>query len=118
LPGAHVNGALTLGENIADLGGLSIAFEALERRLKRDPSSRKMIDGLTPEQRFFISYAQIWRQTVKEQDLRRLLTVDTHSPGRFRVIGAVVNSGPFFEAFGISPGDPMYRPEPRRVRIW
>jgi putative endopeptidase len=118
LPGAHVNGKLTLGENIADLGGLSIAYEALQRRLKRDPESRKTIDGLTPEQRFFISYAQIWRNTVKEPEVRRLLTVDTHSPGRFRVIGAVVNSGPFFKAFGISPGDPMYRPEHRRVRIW
>lgn len=118
LPGAHVNGALTLGENIADLGGLSIAFEALQRRLRRDPASRRTIDGLTPEQRFFISYAQIWKENVKDKDLRRLLTVDTHSPGRFRVTGAVLNSGPFYKAFGISPGDPMYRPEQSRVRIW
>ena len=118
LPGLHVNGALTLGENIADLGGLSIAFEALQRRLKRDPERRRTRDGLTPEERFFISYAQIWRQTVKEQEARRLLTVDTHSPGPFRVKGAVVNSGPFFNTFKISPGDPMYRPENRRVRIW
>jgi putative endopeptidase len=118
LPGAYVKGALTLGENIADLGGLSIAFEALQRRLKRDPSRRKKIDGLTPEQRFFISYGQIWRTTVKEQEARRLLTVDTHSPGKFRVIGAVVNSPPFFEAFGIRAGDPMFRPASQRIRIW
>jgi putative endopeptidase len=118
LPGAHVNGALTLGENIADLGGLSIAFEALQRRLKRDPSSRRTIDGLTPEQRFFVSFAQIWRETIKDQEVRRRLTIDGHSPGRFRVIGSVLNSGPFFDAFEIRRGDPMFRPTARRVRIW
>jgi len=118
LPGAHVKGALTVGENIADLGGVSIAFEALQRRLARDPESRRPVAGLTPEQRFFISYAQIWRETVRMQDARRLLTVDEHAPGRFRVIGAVVNSGPFFEAFGIHKGAPMFRPENLRVQIW
>jgi putative endopeptidase len=118
LPGAHVKGALTVGENIADLGGVSIAFEALQRRLARDPGRRRRIEGLTPEQRFFLSYAQIWRETVRRQDARRLLTVDEHAPGRFRVIGAVENSPPFFEAFGIHEGDPMFRPDRLRVQIW
>ncbi|MGC2289106.1 MAG: M13 family metallopeptidase [Thermoplasmata archaeon] len=118
LPGAHVKGALTVGENIADGGGVSIAFEALQRRLAQDPASRKPIDGLTPEQRFFVSYAQIWRETVRAPDARRLLTVDAHAPGRFRVIGAVLNSRPFFEAFDIREGSPMFRPEADRVQIW
>jgi putative endopeptidase len=118
LPGAYVKGALTVGENIADLGGLSIAFEALQRRLAKDLGRRRRIEGLTPEQRFFLSYGQIWRETVRSQDARRLLTIDEHAPGRFRVIGAVVNFPPFFEAFGVQKGDPMYRPENRRVQIW
>ena len=118
LPGVHVKGALTLGENIADLGGVSIAFEALQRRLAKDPAGRKRIGGFTPEQRFFLSYAQIWRETVKPEDARLRLTTDEHSPGRFRVIGAVLNTTPFFQAFGIRPGTPMFRPEKRRVQIW
>jgi putative endopeptidase len=118
LPGVHIKGALTLGENIADLGGASIAFEALQRRLAKNPRRRRPIEGLTPEQRFFISYAQIWREVTREKDARLLLTVDEHSPGRFRVIGAVLNMPPFFEAFGIRPGTPMWMPEAHRVHIW
>jgi putative endopeptidase len=118
LPGMHVKGALTVGENIADIGGVSISFEALQRQLKRSPARRTTRDGLTPEQRFFISYAQIWRETVRRPEARRLVTVDEHAPGRFRVIGAVVNSSAFFEAFGIQEGTPMYRPESERVQIW
>jgi putative endopeptidase len=118
LPGRHVNGELTLGENIADIGGVSLAFEALERRLAKEPSRRRTIDGLTPEQRFFISYAQVWRENCREPERRRLLTVDSHSPGRFRAIGPVVNLAPFYSAFGIGPGAPMWRPEPERVTIW
>jgi putative endopeptidase len=118
LPGAHIKGALTLGENIADLGGVSIAFEALQRRLAKDPASRRPIDGLTPEQRFFISYAQIWRETVKAQDARRLLTIDPHSPGPYRVLGPLLNTGPFFDAFQIRREAPMFRPEKLRVQIW
>lgn len=118
LPGEHVKGALTLGENIADLGGASIAFEALQRRLARSPGRRRSIDGLSSEQRFFVSFAQIWRETVRPLETRRRLTVDNHSPGRFRVIGAVQNAGPFFEAFEIQKGDPMFRPESLRVHIW
>ncbi len=118
LPGLHVNGKLTLGENIADLGGASIAFEALQRALTKDPAKRKAIDGLTPEQRFFISFSQVWRTNCREAEARRLVTVDPHSPGQFRAIGAHVNLDPFYQAFAIESGDPMWRPPEQRARIW
>ena len=84
LPGLKVNGELTLGENIADIGGVSVAFEALERRLKRNPELRKEIDGLTPEQRFFIGWGQSWRMNVREEALRWQISNDPHSPDNFR----------------------------------
>ncbi|HTT25410.1 MAG TPA: M13-type metalloendopeptidase, partial [Thermoplasmata archaeon] len=118
LPGARVNGALTLGENIADLGGVSIALESLERRLAADPSRRRTIDGLSPEQRFFISWAQVWRENIREDEQRLRLTVDPHSPGRFRAVGPVSNLEAFTRAFGIREGSPMWRPVDRRVAIW
>jgi len=118
LPGVHVNGRLTLGENLADLGGINIAFDALERELARDPSKRKMIDGFTPEQRFFISFAQVWRTTIRDAEARRLVTVDPHSPGRFRAVGPLENFQPFFDAFNIKPGDPMWRAPELRAHIW
>jgi putative endopeptidase len=118
LPGLHVNGKLTLGENIADLGGASIAYEALQRALARDPSKRKKIDGLTPEQRFFLSFSQVWRTNCKEAELRRLITVDPHSPGQFRAIGAPVNLQQFYEAFGIQAGAAMWRAPELRAKIW
>jgi putative endopeptidase len=118
LPGLHVNGKLTLGENIADLGGVNIAYDALERLLAKDPSKRKIIDGLTPEQRFFISFAQVWRTNIRDAEARRLATVDPHSPGRFRAVGPLMNFPPFFEAFKIKPGDPMWRAPELRAHIW
>ena len=118
LPGQKVNGKLTLGENIADLGGTSISFEALERALTKDPSKRKAIDGFTPEQRFFLSLSQVWRVNWREAELRRRLTVDPHSPAQYRGVGPHVNQQSFFEAFGIKPGDPMWRPPEERTKIW
>ena len=118
LPGEKVNGELTLGENLADLGGLSIAFEALQRRLAAEPSRRRTIDGLTAEQRFFVSWAQIWRQNAHEEELRRRLVTDPHSPGPFRALGAALNLNPFFDAFGIPQGAPMWRSKDERVTIW
>ncbi len=118
LPGLHVNGKLTLGENIADLGGVTIAYDALERALAKDPSKRKVIDGFTPEQRFFISFAQIWRTNIRDAEARRLVTVDPHSPGQFRAIGPLVNLPAFYEAFNIKPGEPMWRPPDQRAVIW
>lgn len=118
LPGVHVNGRLTLGENLADLGGVTIAYNALERDLARDPSKRKTIDGYTPEQRFFIAFAQLWRNNIREAEARRLVTVDPHSPGRFRAIGPLMNFQPFFEAFDIKSGEAMWRDPDLRAHIW
>jgi putative endopeptidase len=118
LPGFHVNGKLTLGENIADVGGTSIAYEAMQRALAKDPSKRKTTDGFTPEQRFFLSLAQIWRTNWREDELKRRLTVDPHSPGQFRAIGPHVNMEEFYHAFDIKPGDPMYRPAELRAKVW
>lgn len=117
-PKLHVNGKLTLGENIADLGGASIAYEAMERALAKDPSKRKLIDGFTPEQRFFLSIAQLWRTNWRDAELQRRITVDPHSPGQFRAIGAAVNLPEFYEAFGIKEGSPMWRPLEDRAKIW
>jgi putative endopeptidase len=118
LPGLHVNGKLTLGENIADLGGASVAYEALQRALAKDPSKRKKIDGFTPEQRFFLSLSQIWRINCREAEARRLITVDPHSPGQFRGIGPHVNLPEFYQAFDIKAGMPMWRAPELRAKIW
>jgi len=118
LPGMHVNGMLTRGENIADLGGVRLAHEALKRRLDDGRASGAKIDGLTPEQRLFISYGQIWRGKAREEEQKRLLTIDPHSPVRFRVIGPLVNVPEFWNAFKISKGSAMRRPEKKRVEIW
>jgi putative endopeptidase len=113
-----VNGKLTLGENIADLGGTSIAYEAMERALAKDPSRRKKIDGFTPEQRFFLSLAQLWRTQWRDAELQRRITTDPHSPGQFRAIGPHVNLQEFYDAFGIKEGAPMWRAPGLRAHIW
>ena len=118
LPGLHVNGQLTLGENLADLGGVSIAYEALQRALAKDPVKRKIIDGFTPEQRFFLSYAQVWRINIRDVEARRLVTVDPHSPGKFRANGTLMNIPEFYSAFGIPSGSPMWLPPEQRTKIW
>ena len=112
----HVNGKLTLGENLADLGGLSIAYGALQKTLKGKP--RAPIDGFTPEQRFFLSYAQIWRQNVRPEALRLRINTDPHSPGNFRCNGPLSNMPEFAQAFGLKDGDPMVRPAAERAKIW
>ncbi|HXW95162.1 MAG TPA: M13 family metallopeptidase [Nitrososphaerales archaeon] len=99
LPRLHVNGKLTLGENIADLGGVGIAFEALQRRLANGARGRRKIDGLTPEQRFFISYSQMWRQNTSEMEARRLATVDPHSPSKVRGVLPAKNHPAFDLSF-------------------
>jgi len=116
LPGVHVNGELTLGENIADFGGVSLAYEALQRRLSQS-AEKRAIDGLTPEQRFFISYAQIWRQNIKEQELRRLLTIDPHSPAKYRATIPAINHPAFDTAFPPrgSAGETAAKP---RITVW
>jgi putative endopeptidase len=116
LPGVKVNGDLTLGENIADLGGLAIAYTALQKAL--EGKERKRIDGFTPEQRFFISWAQVWRTNAREEYLKQQVLVDPHSPARFRVNGPLSNLPEFHEAFGCKEGDKMYRKPEERVKIW
>ncbi len=112
----HVNGKLTLGEDIADLGGLSIAYGALERSLAGKP--RTKIDGFTPEQRFFLAFAQIWREKMRPETMRMLVNTDPHAPGRFRVLGPLSNMKEFQEAFGLKAGDPMVRADDVRAKIW
>src|SRR5581483_1310437 len=106
LKGLHVNGKLTLAENIADLGGLSIAYEALERALAADPSKRKDIDGYSPEQRFFISYAQSWAAKEREEYIRQALTTDVHAPDMLRGYAPLTDLQEFFDAFNIKEGAP------------
>jgi len=115
LPGLHVNGRLTLGENIADLGGVGIAFDALKRRMKNRGGGPRRIDGLTPEQRFFISYAQIWRQNTSEMEARRLATIDPHSPSRVRGELPAKNHPAFDLAFQGRKGENEGLP---RVGVW
>ena len=120
LPGLHVNGELTLGENIADLGGSKIAFFALEKALDRQgPDARaKKIDGFTPEQRFFLSWAQVWRINMRPEMARVRLNTDPHSPGQFRCNGPLSNLVEFQKAFGVPDGAPMVRPPAEKVLIW
>ncbi|HUQ98990.1 MAG TPA: M13 family metallopeptidase [Gemmatimonadaceae bacterium] len=117
LDSVHVNGKLTLGENLADYGGLSIAYAALEKALaqKGRPGN---IDGFTPEQRFFLAWAQIWRQNITDEAQRQRITTDPHSPGRWRTNGPLSNMPQFAAAFGCKPGDPMVRDESVRPVIW
>ncbi len=112
-----VNGKLTLGENIADLGGVTVAYQALHEALKKHPAPAE-IDGFTPDQRFFLSYAQVWRQNIRDKELKRRLKEDVHSPGRFRTNGALMNFEPFYKAFNIKPNDKMYLDKDKRAVIW
>ena len=116
LPGLAINGQQTLGENIGDLGGVTIAYNALQRSLKG--KDRPLIDGFTPEQRFFIAWAQVWRTKYRDDALKRYVASDVHSPGPFRAIGPLVNLQEFYDAFGIKKGDPMWRDPELRSKIW
>lgn len=113
----HVNGKLTLGENIADYGGMLTAYDALERALNRT-GKRETIDGYTPEQRFFIAYAQSWREHTRPQSLLSRAATDPHAPAIWRTNGPVSNMTVFAQAFGCKPGDPMVRPQSVVPRIW
>lgn len=113
----RINGKLTLGENIADYGGLTISYEAFQLALKDHPQ-KENIDGFTPDQRFFIGYAQVWRQNIRDEELIRRIKEDVHSPGKFRVNGGVVNIPAFYAAFNIKPADRLYRQPELRPAIW
>ncbi|MBK8549829.1 MAG: M13 family metallopeptidase [Ignavibacteria bacterium] len=112
----HVNGKLTLGENIADLGGMLAAYYALQKTLEGKEIT--LIDGFTPDQRFFLGFSQIWRENRRPESLKLLLNTDPHSPGRFRVIGTISNVEEFMKAFNGKPGDPMVNDAGERVVIW
>ena len=112
----HVNGKLTLGENIGDFGGLTIAYSALERALEGKP--RPKIDGFTPEQRFFLGWAQVWREVARPESMRFLVNSDPHAPSAWRVNGPLSNMPEFRAAWGCKDGDPMVRAAAMRPRIW
>ncbi|MCC9656962.1 M13 family metallopeptidase [Rhodopirellula sp. JC737] len=112
----NVNGELTLGENIGDLGGLSVAYEAYQLSLEGEPA--KVIDRLTGDQRFFLGWAQIWRRLYREPELRKRLITDPHSPSEYRVNGIVRNMDAWYEAFRIDATDPLYLAPDERIRIW
>ena len=116
LLGLHVNGSLTQGENLADIGGLSIAYQAFKNTPQGKSDTK--IDGLTPDQRFFLSFAQVWRVKNSDETMRVRLNTDPHSPEVFRVDGPVSNIEAFYKAFNIKPGDKMYRAEKDRVKVW
>src|SRR5215469_2649799 len=116
LPGLKVNGANTIGENIGDLGGLNVAHEAYRISLKGQPAP--VIDGLTGDQRFFLAYAQVWRQKYRDGALRELVMSDEHSPSQFRVNGPLPNIDDWYAAFNVQPGDKLFITPADRVRIW
>jgi predicted metalloendopeptidase len=116
LPGLKLNGRLTLGENIGDLGGLSVAHEAY--RLSLDDKKPPALEGLSGDQRFFLSWAQGWRSLMREARLRNQVLSDPHSPPEFRVNGVVRNMDAWYEAFDVSAQDKLYLPPAQRVRIW
>jgi putative endopeptidase len=116
VPDQHVNGALTIGENIGDLGGLTIGYKAYKRSL--GGAKAPVIDGLTGEQRLFIGWAQVWRSKYRDAEIKRRLAVDPHSPPMFRCNGVVRNLPEFYEAFDVKPGDKLWLPPEQRVRIW
>ena len=116
LGNVHVNGNLTLGENIADNGGVAIAYEAFKNTAQG--KSDKKIQGFTPDQRFFLSFAQVWRVKDRDERLRMRISVDPHSPEMYRVNGPLSNTDAWYKAFNVKPGDKLYRPENERVKIW
>ncbi|SFT27393.1 M13 family metallopeptidase [Mucilaginibacter polytrichastri] len=112
----HVNGNLTLGENIADNGGVALAYEAFKRTA--EGKSDHKIDGFTPDQRFFLSLAQIWRSKNRDESTRMRINNDPHSPAMYRVNGPISNTDAWYKAFDVKPGDKLYKPENARVKIW
>jgi len=118
LDSLHLNTDLTMGENIADLGGLTIAYNALQRELEKNPSHGKTIDGFTPQQRFFLGFAQVWRGKIRDEALANKIQTDPHPPGNLRTNGTVRNLDSFYEAFEIDTSDALYLAEDKRARIW
>ncbi len=116
VPGMHINGQLTMGENIADLAGLQVAYDAYHAALKGKPAP--VIDGMTGDQRFFLAFAQAWQDKSRDDSLKQQMASDPHSPSNFRVIGPTRNVDAWYAAFGVKPGDKFYLPPEKRSRIW
>jgi putative endopeptidase len=116
LPGLNANGQLTLGENIADHVGLKIAYAAFKKATKDNPLPT--VNGLTPDQRFFLAYANVWAQNITEEAMRNLTTNDPHSLGEWRVNGALPHIDAWYEAFGIDSNSPLFIPKEKRFNVW
>ncbi|RYZ56289.1 MAG: M13 family peptidase [Sphingobacteriales bacterium] len=116
LDSMHVNGELTLGENLADLGGLAIAYEAFKKTAQGKGNTA--IDGFTPDQRFFLSWAQVWRANTRPEEMASRIITDPHSPNEWRCNGPLSNMQEFYNAFNVKPGDKMYRPAAERAKVW
>lgn len=112
----HVNGKLTMGENIGDLGGLNVAYEAF--KMTKQGKSENKIDGFTPDQRFFLSWAQVWKGNILPESAAQLILTDPHSPGQYRTIGPIVNMDAWYKAFDVKEGDKLYKAPKDRIRIW
>ncbi|MBC7615047.1 MAG: M13 family metallopeptidase, partial [Pedobacter sp.] len=112
----HVLGKLTMGENIGDLGGLNAAYTAF--KMTKQGQGNEKIDGFTPDQRFFLSWAQVWRGNILPETAAQLIKTDSHSPGPYRTIGAPVNMDAWYNAFDVKPGDKLYKKPEDRIRLW
>ncbi len=112
----HIKGAMTVGENTADVGGVAIAYDAF--KMTKEGHDTATIGGFTPDQRFFLSVARIWRVKMKDEFLRLWINNNPHSPPMWRVNGPLMNSTHFYDAFQIQPGDKMYLPDSARIKIW
>ena len=115
-PGVHANGRFTLGENIADHGGLQVSYNAFKKATAASPL--QPVDGFTPEQRFFLSYANVWAGNIRPEEILRMTKIDEHSLGKWRVDGALPQIAAWYEAFNITEKDPMFLPADKRVSIW
>ncbi|GAA3938807.1 M13 family metallopeptidase [Hymenobacter algoricola] len=120
LDSVHVNGKLTMGENLADFAGLTVVYGALQKQLQKQygTNPRPLYDGLTPEQRFFLSWAQLRRSNIRPEALRQQILTDPHSPDQYRTMGPLMNMPQFYQAFGCQPGQKMVRPDAERAEIW
>jgi len=114
----HINGKLAVGENLADVGGVSLGHAALKKYLKEHPEKNKRIDGLSQDQRCFLTWAQVWADKSNEGWLKQILPTDPHPPGVYRMLAPSQHEATFYEAFGIRKGDPMWLDESLRIRIW
>jgi putative endopeptidase len=115
-PGVHVNGKLTMGENIGDMGGLSFGLDAYHASLKGQPAP--VLDGFTGDQRVYLGWAQVWRQKSRDDALKQQIAADPHSPAYYRVNGTIRNQPGWYKAFDIKPGDKLYIAPEDRVKIW